>query len=179
MKIALIFLSIVFSINAKVLIISDIDDTIKKANSVTSVSEVYYFLKADPYREMAKLFNDLKIDLQQTSSVIGSSNRFIKFAQLGTLIFNRPDWSSASSKTLDFTSTFIVPSGTGDILIVDPVRLNNLTITLRSGDHIVFTKPNPLMDTYATFADESAASSAGYPSGYMYKTSTGELRIKL
>ena len=154
--------------NAEITVTTDYPWTNTNARCLTTVA-----------KNVNLVFNDLKIDLQQTSSVIGSSNRFIKFAQLGTLIFNRPDWSSASSKTLDFTSTFIIPSGTGDILIVDPVRLNNLTITLRSGDHIVFTKPNPLMDTYATFADESAASSAGYPSGYMYKTSTGELRIKL
>ena len=129
-----------------------------------------------PSKNVSLVFNDLKIDLQQTSSVIGSSNRFIKFSQLGTLTFVRPDWSSASSKTLDFTSTFIVSSTAGAITIQDPVNLNNLTLTLRSIDHVVFTGPNKYMTTYAEFADETAADAAGYPNGYWYITPSGDLK---
>lgn len=47
---------------AKTLVISDIDDTIKKANSMGGIGGVYHFLRKKPYKETRDLFNEIKVD---------------------------------------------------------------------------------------------------------------------
>ncbi|MDO9183902.1 MAG: hypothetical protein Q7U04_15915, partial [Bacteriovorax sp.] len=47
---------------SKTIIISDIDDTLKKANSVGKIQEeAFHFFKKIPYIEMRDLFNEIKI----------------------------------------------------------------------------------------------------------------------
>lgn len=47
---------------AKTILITDIDDTIKKANSMGGVGGVYHFLRKKPYLETRDLFNEIKND---------------------------------------------------------------------------------------------------------------------
>lgn len=45
---------------AKTIVISDIDDTIKKANSMGGIGGLYHFLRKKPYAEARDLFNEIK-----------------------------------------------------------------------------------------------------------------------
>lgn len=78
----------VFSVKAKVLVISDIDDTIKKANSTNSVSVVWYFLKADPYVEMSKLYNEIKTYYESQ----GEEVEFLYLSAAYDATFNQEKW---------------------------------------------------------------------------------------
>ncbi|SHJ45502.1 hypothetical protein [Aquimarina spongiae] len=77
-------------------------------------------------------------DLQQTSGVIGSSNRFVRFAQLGFLECNDCTFKSASPKTIDFNNTLQFPASTGPITLRNP-QLENITFIPRPQDQIIFT----------------------------------------
>lgn len=51
-----------FPLFAKTVVISDIDDTLKKANSMgKGPAQIYHFLRKVPYFEMRDLFNEIKI----------------------------------------------------------------------------------------------------------------------
>lgn len=76
------------SISAKVLVISDIDDTIKKANTMNSVSVVYYFLKADPFNEMAVLYHDIKNYYES----IGEEVKFLYLSAAYDATFAQEKW---------------------------------------------------------------------------------------
>lgn len=117
-------------------------------------------------------------DLQRSTSVNPTvTNKFFKFLHLGKTLFDTCIFKSITPINIDFTDTGIFGS-LDTITIIDPI-CTNITFTKRSGDKILFTKASPLMATYATFANDAAAASAGYPAGYMYMTSTGEYRVKL
>jgi hypothetical protein len=45
---------------ANTIVVSDIDDTIKKANSMGGVGGVYHFLRKKPYNESRDLFNEIR-----------------------------------------------------------------------------------------------------------------------
>ena len=51
-----------FASFSKTIIVSDIDDTIKKANSMGGIGGVWHFLKKKPYEETRDLFNEIKKD---------------------------------------------------------------------------------------------------------------------
>ncbi len=56
---------------SKTLVITDIDDTIKKANSMGGVGGVYHFLKKKPYNETRDLFNEIRKDEIARGNTIG------------------------------------------------------------------------------------------------------------
>lgn len=87
-KIAILFALINITLSAKVLIISDIDDTIKKANSTNSVSVVWYFLKADPYTTMAGLYQEIKNYYEAQ----GEEVEFIYLSAAYDATFNQDPW---------------------------------------------------------------------------------------
>ena len=117
-------------------------------------------------------------DLQVASTVTGGGNKYFDWRQLGTTLLENCTFKSVTAKVIDFTDTSIYPSDLGNIFNINPI-VDGISFILRSQDKIVFTKASPLMATYAQFADEAAATTAGYPSGYMYMTPTGEYRVKL
>lgn len=57
---ALIFGAHSFSANADVIVFSDIDDTIKKANSMGRAAQVYHFLKKKPYLRMRDIYREIQ-----------------------------------------------------------------------------------------------------------------------
>lgn len=60
-----------FQVFSKTVVISDIDDTLKKSNSAGLFKEqAYHFLKKIPYFEMRDLFNEIKNHELETSSGI-------------------------------------------------------------------------------------------------------------
>ncbi len=88
------------------------------------------------------VINKGKFDLQKESGVIGSSNRYMKLAQLGSIEFNEVTFISASPKVIDFTNKIIYPSNTGPITIRNP-KLKNISFVLRPQDRLIYTElPN-------------------------------------
>jgi phosphatidate phosphatase APP1 len=59
-NILLIYFFVTSSIFARVIVISDIDDTIKKSNSMGGASQVYYFLKMKSYPLMSLIYKDIQ-----------------------------------------------------------------------------------------------------------------------
>ena len=114
------------------------------------------------------------LDLQQTSTQTGAANRYMDLNHLGTTLFDKVTFKSASAKTIDFTNTFIFPANLGAVTIIDPIIPDdNFTFTLRSQDKLLFTKVHKLMPVYA---DNTAALADGYLVGYLYRTSTGDIK---
>ena len=104
-SIFIIFFLLEITIQGKVLIISDIDDTIKKANSMNSVSVAWYFLKADPYREMAGLYREI----QDFYIAQGETIEFIYLSAAYDITFNQEKWLKKHDFPLGKT---ILPSKT-------------------------------------------------------------------
>lgn len=78
-----------FQAYSKTIIISDIDDTLKKANSVGNAPEqVYHFLRKIPYLEMRDLFNEIK---EQEKSR-GETVKFYYVSAAKTITFNAQKW---------------------------------------------------------------------------------------
>jgi hypothetical protein len=80
-----------FQVFSKTIIISDIDDTLKKANSVGKpLEQAYHFLKKVPYIEMRDLFTEIK-------SNAGAQNEEVKFFYVSAAAsweFNAQAWIS-------------------------------------------------------------------------------------
>ncbi len=74
---------------AKTIVISDIDDTLKKANSMGKpAEEAYHFLKKIPYLEMRDLFNEIKLnELKHNESV-----EYYYVSAAVDLTFNAQKW---------------------------------------------------------------------------------------
>lgn len=76
-------------LSAKTVVISDIDDTIKQANSVgKSAEQVYHFLKKVPYIEMRDLFNEIKAAEVSKSEAIS----FYYVSAAYSVTFKAQDW---------------------------------------------------------------------------------------
>ena len=61
----------------------------------------------------------------------------------------------------------------GAVTFID-CEFENVTITLRAGDKVLYTKAHPDLQV---FADNATAITGGIPTGYMYRTATGEVRM--
>ena len=62
----------------------------------------------------------------------------------------------------------------GAVTFID-CEFENVTMTLRTGDKILYTKANANLEEYA---DNAAAIAGGIPTGYMYRiTGTGDVRM--
>jgi phosphatidate phosphatase APP1 len=78
-----------FQVFSKTIVISDIDDTLKKANSVGKAQEqAYHFLKKIPYIEMRDLFNEVKNNDLAKSETIA----FYYVSAAYTLTFDAQEW---------------------------------------------------------------------------------------
>lgn len=80
-----------YQLFAKTIIISDIDDTIKKSNSAGRAHEqVYHFLKKVPYLEMRDLF----LELKSFEKSRGEDTRFYYVSAAKDFTFNAQPWLS-------------------------------------------------------------------------------------
>lgn len=87
--ILLVTLSVSLSAYSKVYVISDIDDTIKKANSSgPALPQAYHFLRKKIYPEMRDLFNELK-DVYER---LGEEVEVIYVSAAPDAIFNQQKW---------------------------------------------------------------------------------------
>ncbi len=59
-KLLFVYALFISSTFARVIVISDIDDTIKKSNSMGGVSQVYHFLKMKSYPLMSLIYQDIQ-----------------------------------------------------------------------------------------------------------------------
>lgn len=78
-----------FSAYSKTIIISDIDDTIKKSNSAgKTAGQVYHFLRKVPYLEMRDFFNEIKEEERSRGETI----KFYYVSAAKTFTFNAQKW---------------------------------------------------------------------------------------
>lgn len=103
---------------AKVIVVSDIDDTIKKANSAShGVGKIYHFLRKKIYPEMRDLF----VELKNTYEDAGEEVVFYYVSAAPDILFNQDKWIAehhfpageatlrgfGSGKTYDFKTRVI------------------------------------------------------------------------
>ncbi|MDH7444687.1 hypothetical protein [Aquimarina sp. 2201CG14-23] len=89
-----------------------------------------------PSKNVNFRFTDSEFNLNVASSVIGSSNRFMRLRHLGTTIFDNCTFRSTTAKTIDFTNTLIYPASLGPITIIDPIT-EGISFILRPQDQII------------------------------------------
>lgn len=97
-----------------------------------------------------------------------SSNRFLDLNHYGTTTIKNVTFKASDPQTVNL-STLI----SGDETFFIDCEFENITLTLRSGDKRLFTKPHADLEVYA---DNAAALAGGIPPGYMYRTSEGTIR---
>ncbi|MEA9358104.1 phosphatase domain-containing protein [Bacteriovorax sp. PP10] len=73
---------------AKTIIVTDIDDTIKKANSMGGVGGLYHFLKKKPYEYTRDLFNEINAYEQ----IQGEETTFYYVSAAPAFTFDAPAW---------------------------------------------------------------------------------------
>ncbi|MBY0414266.1 MAG: hypothetical protein K2Q18_08875, partial [Bdellovibrionales bacterium] len=73
---------------AKTVIVSDIDDTIKKANSMGGIGGVYHFLRKKPYEETRDLFNEIKVNENNK----GEETAYYYVSAAPSYTFNADKW---------------------------------------------------------------------------------------
>jgi hypothetical protein len=72
----------------KTIIVSDIDDTIKKANSMGGIGGVYHFLKKRPYEFTRDLFNEIKA----YEEGMGEETAYYYVSAAPAFTFDAPSW---------------------------------------------------------------------------------------
>lgn len=90
LKIFFIFLGLSTQvIHSKVYVISDIDDTVKKANSANGgVGQAYHFFRKKIYPEMRDLFNELEVIYEK----LGEEVEFHYVSAAPDILFNQDKW---------------------------------------------------------------------------------------
>lgn len=82
------------SLYAKVYVVSDIDDTIKKANSANGgVAQAYHFFRKKIYPEMRDLF----VELKEAYESQGEEVEFIYISAAPDVLFNQQKWIAKHS----------------------------------------------------------------------------------
>jgi hypothetical protein len=78
-----------FQVYARTVLISDIDDTIKKSNSMgTPTEQAYHFSRKIPYLEMRDFFNEIKMHEESRSETI----KFYYVSAARTFTFDPDEW---------------------------------------------------------------------------------------
>jgi hypothetical protein len=73
---------------SKTIIVSDIDDTIKKANSMGGIGGIYHFLKKKPYEYTRDLFNEIN----EHEMSLGEETAFYYVSAAPAFTFDAPIW---------------------------------------------------------------------------------------
>jgi hypothetical protein len=154
----------------KTVTLENVDITVTDAREVAGTSFMLY--------TEAKDFNLAIKNVVFDSTILGNNtagDRFFNFYHYGTTLFENCKFKTEfATPAIDLS----VYADHGAVTFID-CDFGGTVISPRVGDIICFTKPMPEMATYATYADDAAATTAGYPTGYVYMTSAGELKIKL
>ena len=106
---------------------------------------------------------------------------FMYIGNRGTTIFKDCIFSHPLGETVNFNTNgarsvigTYATANTGAITFID-CSFDNITITPRTGvDKVLYTKAHPNLQV---FADNTTAIAGGIPTGYMYRTATGEVRM--
>lgn len=92
-RILVVFCLFLYSLPSfsRTVVISDIDDTLKKSNSVGKpMEQAYHFLRKIPYFEMRDLFNEMKAEARKKNDGI----RFYYVSAAYNITFNAQAWIS-------------------------------------------------------------------------------------
>lgn len=73
---------------SKTIIVTDIDDTIKKANSMGGVGGVYHFLRKRPYEETRDLFNEIR----KNENSKGEVTAYYYVSAAPSYVFDADEW---------------------------------------------------------------------------------------
>ena len=106
--ISLISFLFLFQLQAKIYVISDIDDTIKKANSVGGVVQVWHFFKKKVFFEMRDLFLEIESYYQDQ----GEEVQFHYVSAAPDAIFNQQRW--IKKHNFPYGPTYLRRKGSGD-----------------------------------------------------------------
>lgn len=74
-----------FGLEAKIFVISDIDDTIKQTNTMTTYRRIYHFLRNKPFEHMPKIFKEMEAFYKSS----GEDIEFIYVSAAPDFIFNQ------------------------------------------------------------------------------------------
>ena len=165
--------------------------TFKNAQIINEANE--YDMTALSFRQVEiedkwidVVFEDSKIINNEPYVQILNRSSIFQLDNYGKVTFkdcvfgNKGSQGTANGNDIKWDSSWFRNVGrTYPIEMINPILLEGEDITYTSDDFVAFTKANSLMLTYTQFADEAAAVTAGYPSGYLYVTATGEIRMKL
>lgn len=119
---------------------------------------------------------------------VSTANRslFLEMDNYGSVFFidteigNKGSEGATFGNDIAITNTWFRDAArTYPIIFENPNLIYDTAIIKRTVDVIRFNKTSKFLGTYAVYADDAAATTAGYPQGYMYTTATGELRFKL
>lgn len=109
MKFLALFLCVAFSVQARVVVISDFDDTVKKANSAGNFLESsYHFLRKKPYLEMRDLFVELKQHYESAGQIV----EFNYVSAAPDILFAQQRW--VEKHDFPVGKTFLRTIGSGD-----------------------------------------------------------------
>ncbi len=78
---------------SKTIIVTDIDDTIKKANSMGGIGGLWYFLRKKPYELTRDLFNEI----QSYENASGEESKFYYVSAAPKFTFKGPEWLAKNS----------------------------------------------------------------------------------
>lgn len=94
-KLVLLLCLFSYSVNgfSKTIIVTDIDDTIKKANSMGGIGGVWHFLKKKPYEYTRDLFNEIKA----YENALGEETIFYYVSAAPQFTFDAPKWLAKNS----------------------------------------------------------------------------------
>lgn len=88
----LVLLLSLFSYSAiglsKTIVVTDIDDTIKKANTMGGIGGVWHFLRKKPYEYARDLFNEIKAN----EAALGEETQYYYVSAAPSYTFDAPEW---------------------------------------------------------------------------------------
>lgn len=133
------------------------------------------------------VFENAKIINEEPYVQTLNRSMYLEMDNYGSVTFdncifgNKGSEGTTNGNNIVLTNTYFRNTAiTYPVTFINPKLIDGQTIVPdTTRDKILFTQLQPEILDYAVFADETAATTAGYSSGYMYVTSTGETRVKL
>lgn len=130
-----------FSVFSKVYVISDIDDTIKKANSEGStIPLAYHFLRKKIYPEMRDLYNEL----QAVYEKLGEEVEFIYVSAAPDFTFNQDKW--IQKHNFPAGRAILRKAGSGDTYNYKTKTISEVLSSASTSDIVYFFGDNSSKD---------------------------------
>ncbi len=145
------------AVQAKVFVISDIDDTIKKANSANGgVGQIYHFLRKKIYPEMRDLF----VELESSYKEMGEEVEFQYVSAAPDILFDQDKWIEKHGFPAGEATLRSI--GSGDTYSYKKRVIGNIVAKGTSSDTYYFFGDNASKDAivYKELVDERGLSNS-------------------